>query len=103
MNKLPASEYTTFVSAQLLRNWREQRPSNKGNLDSRITVKIGTIYYTEVGLLLISFFTVVLGLLFKWYALYKSFPTSVEQPHAIFQTDGCFLSYLKTQFKMNDI
>jgi hypothetical protein len=41
--------------AQLLHNWREQRPSNQGDLDPIVTVKVGRVYYTAVDLLLISF------------------------------------------------
>jgi hypothetical protein len=31
-----ALEYTMFAPAQLLRNWREQRPSNMGDLNSSV-------------------------------------------------------------------
>jgi hypothetical protein len=31
-----AREYTMFVPTQLLRSWREQRPSNKSDLDSSV-------------------------------------------------------------------
>jgi hypothetical protein len=44
-----------FAPAQLLRNWREQRPSNQGDLASSVTGEVGRIYYTGVNLLLISF------------------------------------------------
>jgi beta-galactosidase GanA len=30
-------EYTMFESAQVLLNWREQRPSNEDDLDSSVT------------------------------------------------------------------
>jgi hypothetical protein len=53
-NTRSAREYTTFAPAQLLRNWREQRPSNRGDIDSTVTVEIGRVYYTGVDLLLIS-------------------------------------------------
>jgi hypothetical protein len=43
-----------FTPAQLLRNWREQRPSNKCDLDSSVTGKAGKICYTGVDLLLNS-------------------------------------------------
>jgi hypothetical protein len=33
MNTRSAREYTMFPPAELLRNWREQRPSNYGDLD----------------------------------------------------------------------
>jgi hypothetical protein len=39
-----------------VRNRREQRPSNKGNLDSIVTGKIGRVYRKEVNLLLSLFF-----------------------------------------------
>jgi hypothetical protein len=53
MNTLPAREYTMFASAQLLRNWREQRPSNQGDFDSSVTGEVRRVYYTGVDLLLI--------------------------------------------------
>jgi hypothetical protein len=34
---ISARKYTMFSSTQLLRNWREQRPSNQGDLDSNVT------------------------------------------------------------------
>jgi hypothetical protein len=37
-------EYTMFAPAQLLRNWRVQRPSNKGDLDSSVTTEIRRVY-----------------------------------------------------------
>jgi hypothetical protein len=37
MNTRSAREYTMFAAAQLLRNWREQRPSSHGHLDSSVT------------------------------------------------------------------
>jgi hypothetical protein len=39
-------DYTMFAPAQVLRNWREQRPSNKGDLDSSIAWEVGKVYYT---------------------------------------------------------
>jgi hypothetical protein len=39
-----------------LRNWREQRPSKQGYLDSNIKGEVGRVYYTGMELLLISFF-----------------------------------------------
>jgi hypothetical protein len=36
-----------FAPAQLLRNCREQRPSNKGNIDSSVTVEVRRVYYTD--------------------------------------------------------
>jgi hypothetical protein len=55
-------EYTTLAPAHHLSNWREQRPSNKGDLDSSVTRGGGggsTACNTEMDLLLISFCTVV--------------------------------------------
>jgi hypothetical protein len=37
-----ARENTVFASAQLLWNWLEQRPSNKGDLESSTAVRMGT-------------------------------------------------------------
>jgi hypothetical protein len=44
-----------FAPAKPLRNLREQRPSNKGDLDSSVTGEAGRVYYMGVDLLLISF------------------------------------------------
>jgi hypothetical protein len=55
--------------AQLLRNWREQRPSNQDDFNSSVTGEVGRVYSTGVDLFLISFFVswyvTVLGLRFK--------------------------------------
>jgi hypothetical protein len=40
-----------FAPVQLLRNWRKQRPSNKGDLDSSVTSGVGRVYYTGADLL----------------------------------------------------
>jgi hypothetical protein len=48
-----AREYTMFTPAQLLRNWREQRPSNNGDLDLTVTGDVGIVYYTGVDLILV--------------------------------------------------
>jgi hypothetical protein len=64
-----------FVSSQLLRNGREQRPSNQGDFDSSVTGEFGRVYYTGVDLLLISCFSVVrdfVGLCFKWFIQHLS-------------------------------
>jgi hypothetical protein len=37
MNTRFAREYTMFAPTQLLRNWFEQRPSNKVDVDSTVT------------------------------------------------------------------
>jgi hypothetical protein len=55
MNICSAREYITFPSAQLLRNWLEQRPINKGDIDSSVTRRLEESIYTWVDLILISF------------------------------------------------
>jgi hypothetical protein len=50
-----AREYAMFAPAEFLGNWREMRPSNEGNLDSNITGEVGSVYYTGMDTLLISF------------------------------------------------
>jgi hypothetical protein len=55
MNTLSAHEYTVFEPAQHLRNCREQRPSDEGDLDSGVSRKVGRVYYRGVDLLRISF------------------------------------------------
>jgi hypothetical protein len=55
MNTRSAREYAMFAAAQFLRKWCEQRPSNRGDLDSSVTEDVGRVYYTGVDLLLISF------------------------------------------------
>jgi hypothetical protein len=55
MNTRSAREYIMFAPAQFLRNWREQRPSNQGDLYSSVMGEAGRVYYTEMDLLLISF------------------------------------------------
>jgi hypothetical protein len=49
------TSYTILVPAHLLRNWREQWPSNKSDLVSSITGKVGRVHYAGVDLILISF------------------------------------------------
>jgi hypothetical protein len=41
-----------FTSAQRLCNWREQRPSNQGDLDLNVTGEVGRVNYAGVDLLL---------------------------------------------------
>jgi hypothetical protein len=53
MNTRSACEYTMLASAQLLRSWCEQRPSNKGDLDSSVAGEVGRVCYTGVDLRLI--------------------------------------------------
>jgi hypothetical protein len=54
MNTHSAREYIMFAHAQLLSNWREQRPSNKGDLESSVTGESGSVLHV-VDLLLILF------------------------------------------------
>jgi hypothetical protein len=44
-----------LVPAQLLSSWGEQRPSNKADLDSSVTVEFRKLYYTRMDLRVISF------------------------------------------------
>jgi len=37
---LPARKCIMFAPAQLLRNWREQRPSNNDDLDPSVMVEV---------------------------------------------------------------
>jgi hypothetical protein len=46
MNTRSALEFTMFAPAHLLRNWREQRLSNKGDLDSSVTGVAWRVHYT---------------------------------------------------------
>jgi hypothetical protein len=55
MNTRSAREHTMSVPAQLLRNWREQRPSNKSGLDSSVTGEVGRVYYTGEDCLRVAF------------------------------------------------
>jgi hypothetical protein len=45
MSKRSARKYTTFANKQLLRNCREQRPSNYSGLDWNVTAGAGRVYY----------------------------------------------------------
>jgi hypothetical protein len=54
MNTRSAREYTMLSPAQLLRKWGDQRPINKGDLDSSVTGEAGRVYYMGVDLILIS-------------------------------------------------
>jgi hypothetical protein len=53
MNTFSAREYTIFVPAQLLRNWREQRPGSQGKLDSVVVGEAERVYRVAVDLLVI--------------------------------------------------
>jgi hypothetical protein len=53
--QVPSNGGNFFYQSQLLRNWREQRPGNKSDLDLNVTVEVGRVYYTGVDLLLITF------------------------------------------------
>jgi hypothetical protein len=41
MNTRTACECATFAPAKLLRNWREQRPTSHGDLDTGVTEELG--------------------------------------------------------------
>jgi hypothetical protein len=56
LNTRSARQYAVFGTAQLWRNWREQRPSNHGDLDPSITGDVGRGCYTKAGFLVISVF-----------------------------------------------
>jgi hypothetical protein len=63
-----------FVPVQFLRNWREQRPSNKGDLDWIVTGEAGRVYYRGWTCFWFHFIpqhVIVVGLRFKWCALYN--------------------------------
>jgi hypothetical protein len=49
MNTRSGREYTMFAPAQLLRNWREQRPSSQGDLISNVTGEVGKVYLLHGG------------------------------------------------------
>jgi hypothetical protein len=53
-NGIRLPEFNIAIRLVVLRKWREQRPSNQGDLDSSVTGEAGRIYYTGVDLLLIS-------------------------------------------------
>jgi hypothetical protein len=73
------SEYM-FVSARLFRNWREQRPSNMGDLCSSF-IEEGESLLHGVDLLLALFCTALRVYFWvKWYILYK--PTKQSSPSA---------------------
>jgi hypothetical protein len=79
INSRSAPEYVMFAPPQLLRNYREQRPSSQGDLKSSATGKVGGGCYTEMDLPLTSF---VYGgtwlfwwIRFKWYTLYYLYST----------------------------
>jgi hypothetical protein len=44
-----------FESAQILRNWREQRPSIEGDLDRSVTGEAGIVHCLGIDLFSISF------------------------------------------------
>jgi hypothetical protein len=74
MNTRSAREYAMLSPAQLLRNWREQRPSNQGDLDSSVTGG-GSVNLLHAGgpasyFIFVPLYVIVIGLCFKWYILY---------------------------------
>jgi hypothetical protein len=47
MSTRSACEWNLFASEQLLRNWQDQRLSNKDDLDSSVTGKVERECYAE--------------------------------------------------------
>jgi hypothetical protein len=74
INTRSAREYTMFSPTQFLCKWREQRPSNLGDLDSRVTGEVATVLLHGSGPTFDFIWHrstwLLLGLLFKWYTLY---------------------------------
>jgi hypothetical protein len=75
MNTRSAREYTVFASAQLLRNWREQRPSSQGDVNSSVTGEAGRAYLLHRGgpssdIIFVPENVIVVWLRFQWYTLY---------------------------------
>jgi hypothetical protein len=58
-----AHGYTMFAPAQLLLNWREQRPGNHDDLDSSVSRDSGRAYYMGADLLLMSLLYIIARLL----------------------------------------
>jgi hypothetical protein len=46
IHRSSAREHTMFAPAQLLRNWRKQRPSNQCELESSVTREVGRVCFT---------------------------------------------------------
>jgi hypothetical protein len=68
MNTRSAREYTMLAPAQILRNLRDQRPSNQGDLDSSVTGEVGGGPTSDF--IFVPFHMIVVGLNFKWYAYF---------------------------------
>jgi hypothetical protein len=71
MSTRSARECTIFAPAQHLRNLREQRPSNKSDIDSIVMGKGRVLHGGEpaCGLILVPQHVIVVGLRFKCYIL----------------------------------
>jgi hypothetical protein len=59
MNTRCARGYNILAPAQPLRSWREQRPSNHGEIDSSVTGEVGRVYYWRWTCFWFHFCTVV--------------------------------------------
>jgi hypothetical protein len=71
MNTRSDREYTMFVPEQLLGNLREQRPSNKGDLDSSGTRE--SLLHgggPACDFIFVLYYVIVVGLRFKRHILY---------------------------------
>lgn len=82
MNTRSAREYM-FAPAQILRVWRERRPSNKGDLEFRgggwespLTLGLTWFWFH----LFLPKYVISVVLRFKWYSLYKQWVPAVD-PH----------------------
>jgi hypothetical protein len=75
MNTRSAREYTMFAPEHLLRNWREQRPSNQSGRNSNVTGGWGAWESVLHGggpasnFIFVPKYVIVAGLCFKWYTL----------------------------------
>jgi hypothetical protein len=47
MNTNFIQEHTLLVSAELVRNWREQKPSNQSDIDCRVMTEVGRVHRKE--------------------------------------------------------
>jgi hypothetical protein len=71
MNTRSAREYTMFAPAKLFRKWREQRPSNRGDLDPERHGGGWDGGGSASGFIFVPYYVTVVGLRFKWHTLYN--------------------------------
>jgi hypothetical protein len=72
MNTHSIREYFMFEPAQLMRNWREQRPSNQGGLDPSVTREDGSLLHRGAhasDFIFVPNTLLLLGGVFIWYTL----------------------------------